>query len=185
MTDRFLICLPFTLIEECPFPKDWGNHKNYSDDPGDSGGPTMCGITHTEYDLWRKGHGLPTQDVRKMSQEEGYAIYEVGYWLPHCPLLPPGLDLQFFDIAVNMGPNRAIKLLQGSLGVAPDGDWGPMTNAAVTLITPPTLPGIIKDETRRREAVYRSFGGFARFGKGWTARDQRIGAESLTMAGSK
>jgi lysozyme family protein len=185
VTDRFDVCIPFTLIEECPLPNDWNNPRNYSDDVGDSGGPTMCGITHVEYDLWRKSHGLPVQDVRKMTHDEGFAIYKNSYWLPYCPNLPIGLDLQFFDSAVNMGSGRAVKLLQASLGVGVDGDWGPKTTAAVTLITPATLPGIIKDETNQRAATYRSFGGYARFGKDWIGRDYRIGKEALTMAGSK
>ena len=109
---RFLACLPYTLIQECPLPSDWSNPRNYSDDPGDSGGATMCGITHREYDLWRKAHGLPTQDVRKLGKDEGYSIYWASYWLPHCAILKPGLDLFMFDTSVNMGSGRGVMLLQ-------------------------------------------------------------------------
>ena len=181
MTDRFLICLPFTLAQEDPVPNDWNNPRNYSDTPGDSGGPTFNGITHTEYDIWRKQQELPTQDIRKMTQDEGYAIYRQNYWMPDCPNLPAGLDLQFFDTAVNMGSNRAVKLLQASLGLAADGDWGPLTQAAVVAITPATLPGIIKDETGLRLKTYQSFGGYREFGADWSRRDAEIGAEALKM----
>jgi lysozyme family protein len=188
MTDRFSICLPFTLAQECPYPDDWsritgpGLHGtgNYSDDAGDKGGPTMCGITHIEYNLWRKGHGLLTQDVRKMPQEEGYAIYRVSYWEPHCSNLAPGVDLFFFDTSVNMGSNRAVKLLQASLGVTPDGDWGPKTSAAMLLVK--SWPAIIKDEQGLRAKTYESFGAFRLFGQDWLRRDQEIGAEALKMA---
>jgi len=178
--DRFEICLPYILAQECPYPKDWSNHRNYSDDPGDSGGPTMCGITHREYDLWRKGHSLPTQDVIHITQDEGYAIYRISYWLPHCPSLKPGLDLFFFDTAVNMGSTRAIKLLQASLGITPDGLWGPVTSRAVAAIKDP-VP-IIYDEQQRRNAMYESFGAFHMFGKGWLHRDKTIGDVSASMA---
>jgi hypothetical protein len=42
-------------------------------------------------------------------------------------VLPPPLDLYVFDFAVNSGPGRAVKTLQGLLGVAADGDIGPVT----------------------------------------------------------
>src|SRR5580693_1804292 len=177
MADRFLICLPWTLAQEDPVPNDWNNPRNYSDTPGDPGGPTFNGILHTEYDIWRKAHGLPTQDIRKMTQEEGYAIYENLYWLPDCPKLPVGLDLFFFDTSVNMGMNRAVKILQASIGATPDGDWGPKTSAAL-LLKSNNVPEIIKDETGLRAATYRSFGSFAEFGTDWIRRDQEIGAES-------
>lgn len=180
MTDRFDICIPYVLAEECPFPNDWSNHRNYSDDPGDSGGPTMCGITHREYDLWRRGHSLPVQDVIHITKVEGYEIYRVSYWLPHCPLLKPGLDLFFFDTAVNMGSTRAVKLLQASLGITVDGLWGPVTEGKATAITD-AVP-IIRDQETRRQRTYESFGGFARFGRGWLARDHKIGEVALQMA---
>ncbi len=178
--DRFDVCLPYVLAEECPYPNDWSNHRNYSDDPGDSGGPTMCGITHREYDLWRKGHSLPVQDVSHITKDEGYALYRIGYWLPHCPFLAPGLDLFFLDTAVNMGCSRAIKLLQASLGITVDGIWGPVTNAAVAAIKDPVA--VIRDETARRQHLYQSFGAFELFGRGWLARDRRIGDIAANMA---
>ncbi len=140
----------------------------------------MCGITHREYDLWRKGHSLPTQDVIHITADEGSAIYRIGYWMPHCPSLKPGLDLFFFDTAVNMGSTRAIKLLQASLGIAVDGLWGPVTVGAVAGIGNPTP--IIRDEEARRQRLYESFGGFHLFGKGWLARDHHIGAIAAGMA---
>ena len=179
--DRFDICLPHVLAQECPYPNDWSNSRNYSDDPGDSGGPTMCGITHREYDLWRKGHSLPVQNVIHIGKDEGYALYRIGYWLPHCPSLPPGLDLFYFDTAVNMGCSRAIQLLQASLGITADGLWGPVTAAAVANIKPEYVKGIIADEEQRRLKRYESFAGFHRFGRVWLARDMTIGQTAIGM----
>src|SRR5882672_2539458 len=103
MTDRFFLCLPFTLAQECPFPKDWTNSKNFSNDAHDPGGETMCGITQREYDRYRKSCDLVCKDVRKLDPTEGMVIYRQGYWNPHCDSLPPGLDLQFFDASVTEG----------------------------------------------------------------------------------
>src|SRR3974390_2724945 len=131
MTDRFLICWPFTLAQECPFPNDWSNPHNFSNDAHDPGGETMCGIIQREYDLFRKRKGLPLQSVLQISHEEGAEIYLNSYWLPECPKLKSGLDLSYFDEAVNAGPHAATKLLQRVLKVDADGAWGQQTDEAV------------------------------------------------------
>ena len=79
--ERFNKCWPFVLIEECPFPNDWSNPKNFSNDRFDPGGKTMCGIIQREYDQYRKHHGLLVQDVRKISKDEGTDIYLNIYYL--------------------------------------------------------------------------------------------------------
>lgn len=178
MTDRFLICLPFTLAQEAPFPNDWSNPRNFSNDPGDPGGKTMCGIIQTEYDHWRRAQGLPVRDVRQLTQVEGYDIYRQNYWEPHCPNLPPGFDLVFFDDAVNQGAHEAIKILQTTLDIPSDGQWGPQTDAAVATIVDAAE---IKKYTARREAVYRMIPTFHRFGADWIRRSQEIEAAALKM----
>lgn len=182
MTDRFLICLPYTLEQECNVytgtPADWVNPRNYDKDPRDPGGATMCGITHFDVDEYCEAHGTPTMDVRHMGQVIGTTIYQTKYWLPHCPGLPPGIDLFFFDTNVNMG-RRAVTLLQASLGVTADGGWGPKTQAAVDGIK--DVAAVIRDEEGRRAATYRSFRTFSAFGKDWLRRDKEIGDEALKM----
>lgn len=180
--DRFPVCLPFTLAQECPYPNDWSNPKNFSNDAHDPGGATMCGVIQREYDLWRKGHSQPTQPVIKISQDEGYAIYRISYWQPNCALLGPGLDLSYFDTCVNMGTTEATKVLQVALGVGNDGVWGPQTAAAVTLANT-RLAGAVDAFTNRRLTVYREMRGFQYFGTDWTRRTEEIGAEALKMAG--
>ena len=176
---RFSICIPFTLLMECPYPNDWPNPANYSNDPHDPGGATMCGITHHEYDVWRTAHGLPTRNVRQITKEEGYIIYEEDYWQPHSPSLAPGLDLSYFDICVNQGPTAATHLLQATLDVDADGIWGPMTQAAVEGIT--NVPAAIMKLTAVREAAYRRMRNFPVFGHGWINRAIEICADSMTM----
>jgi lysozyme family protein len=178
--DRFPLCLPFTLAQECPVPTDWSNRHNFSDDAHDPGGKTMCGIIQREYDAYRKNHGWPVRDVRQLTQAEGEEIYRSSYWLPHCPNLPAGLDLSFFDTAVNEGSGEAIKILQVALGLKGDGVWGPATANTVAAIS--DVPAAIKAFTARREAVYRELRGYQYFGKDWERRSAEIGAESLKMA---
>lgn len=177
--DRFTTCLPFTLAQECPVPNNLTDPRNFSDDPGDPGGKTFCGIIQSEYNSYRHRHGLPMRDVRQLTEIEGLDIYRNNYWLPHCDVLPPGLDLQFFDECVNTGAAEAVKVLQVALGITADGVWGPKTMAAVQGIT--NLAAVVRAYTARREAVYRQMRGFARFGKDWELRASEIGADALKM----
>lgn len=180
MTDCFDICLPFTLAEECPFPNDWSNPRNFSDDAHDPGGKTFCGLIQREYDTWRRAADEPVRDVRQLTQDEGHEIYDTSYWSPHCSDLPAGLDLAFFDSAVNEGSTEAIRILQVALGIENDGEWGPQTDAAVKAIR--GVPLVIRAFTNRREEVYRGLRGFQYFGRDWLARSARIQAAALKMA---
>lgn len=179
VADRFTVCLPFTLAQECPYPSNWGNPRNFSNDPGDPGGKTMDGIIQVEYDRYRVLHALPRQDVRLCSEAEGDDIYRSCYWLPYCPELPAGLDLEFFDTAVNEGTVEAVKILQVALGLKNDGKWGPATEAAVKAIADPRAA--IRAFTSRRTEVYTQTSGFTRFGKDWERRSSQIGTAALQM----
>lgn len=177
--DRFLECLPFILAQECPHPTDWTNPRNFSDDAHDPGGKTFCGIIQREYDQYRKQHMLPTRDVRLLTQEEGYDIYRQTYWMPHCPIMPAGLDLVYFDESVNAGCTEANKVLQRALGISADGLFGPQTVAAVAAIK--DVGAVISRFTSCREAVYREMKGFAYFGRGWISRCVAINGDADKM----
>jgi len=176
---RFLICMPFMLAQEAPFPSQWGNPRNFSNDPGDPGGKTMDGIIQTEYDLWRVQHSLLRQDVRLITQTEGDTIYLNNYWLPYCPDLPPGLDMQVFDAGVNEGPVQGVRILQTALGIVSDGKWGPVTEAKVRGIT--DVGAVVKAFGARRAVVYHETRNFTRFGADWERRTSEITAASEKM----
>lgn len=178
--DRFLICWPFVLAQECPFPRDWSNVRNFSNDAHDPGGKTMCGIEQREFDHYCIRNHLETRDVRLITKEQGIDIYENCYWLPYAPRLPVGLDLSFFDSAVNESTTEAVKILQHALSIPVDGLWGPITTMAVRQIT--HVAPVISAFTLRRADVYRITANFKRFGNDWERRTQEIGAESLKMA---
>lgn len=177
---RFRACLPLVLAQECPYPDDWSNPRNFCDTAHDPGGATMCGITEREYAVYRKSRGLPAQDVRRITAAEGEDIYDGSYWLPDCPTLPVGLDLCVFDANVNQGPVQGTRILQFVLGVDMDGAWGRRTDTAVSAIK--DVPAAIEAFAARRRQVYRATRGFPYFGAGWLRRAAAIGAAALRMA---
>lgn len=98
----------------------------------DNGGPTDFGVTQETYDTYRDSIGAPRQSVTLITQAEVQAIMWAMFWLPsHCDDLPTRLSVCQFDAAFNSGADEAIKLLQRTLGVSVDGDYGPFTHAAV------------------------------------------------------
>ncbi len=87
----------------------------YVNDPKDSGGATKCGITQAV----ARQHGFP--DVRKLSKEQIYQIYESDYWDgiagDSLAKRSPGLAYELFDSGVNVGTGRAAEFLQRALNV--------------------------------------------------------------------
>lgn len=165
---QFDLCLPFTLNQE------GGN----SNDPHDPGGRTHKGIIQREYDRFRKAKGLPLRSDYMMSDDEVREIYWTEYWLPHCPSLPVGLDLSYFDNCVNEGPLRANKLLQRALAIHDDGIFGPQTAEA---IVGRDVDALIIRYAQARSAFYHSLANFRYFGHGWMARVVYIEKASLNM----
>jgi len=148
---RFEACLPLILKEE------GGNN----DDPQDHGGRTSRGITQREYSVWRVKHALPERDVWLATDAEVRQIYFEEYWLLRGPRLHPGVDLVFFNFAVNAGHGEAHKLLLRSIGGSDADTVNRMCNAG--------------------EVFYRGLAQFPRYGRGWTARTERIRATALKM----
>lgn len=127
MTDRFLECMKFI--------RRWEG--GYVDHPADRGGPTNKGITQKTYDWWRLKKGQTARSVRDITDVEVEEIYRVSYWdTAKCPVIPEPLDLITFDMAVNSGPEKAIRYLQSAIGVETDGVVGPITKAALAKSTP-------------------------------------------------
>lgn len=155
-------CLPPILREE------GGN----DDDPHDHGGRTSRGIIQREYNAYRKRKGLPARDVWSASSDEIREIYHDQYWMPWCEKLPVGVDLVYFDFAVNAGPGQAVKALQRALGnVVVDGRMGIATVQAAVEADPAALIKLFSD---RRRSFYRSLSQFSRYGRGWMSRTARI-----------
>ncbi len=169
-TQRFNDCVALVLRDE------GGN----DDDPRDPGGRTSRGITQREWDAWRQMHpGLPA-DVWQAPQDQVLAIYHEKYWnVLQCDQLPAGVDYAVFDYGVLSGVGRSAKILQGFVGVAVDGEIGPITIAATARASAAGLIGQICDE---RLAFMQSLSTWPTFGHGWTNRVQGVRAAALRMA---
>jgi lysozyme family protein len=108
-----------SFVASLPFILRWEG--GFVDDPNDHGGRTNKGVTQNVYNAWRADQRSPQQDVKQINDQEVAAIYYHRYWQPSkCDELRRKLDLAAFDTAVNMGPNRAIKVLQGACDRVPD-----------------------------------------------------------------
>ena len=116
-----------------PFLEKWEG--GWSNDPDDSGGATMKGVTLRTYTAYRKKKGLlpPTEDeLRNISKEEGLDIYKTMYW---DTIKGDAFQSQSVaNIMVDwfwMSGVIAIKRLQLIVGTKQDGIVGQKTLAAV------------------------------------------------------
>lgn len=96
----------------------------YVNDPVDPGGETKYGISKRQY---------PNLDIKGLTSDEAKEIYYTDYWKKgKVEELPPMLRLPYFDMVVNMGKRRAVKILQRALtgkgcDTKVDGGIGPQT----------------------------------------------------------
>ena len=159
--------------------KEEGGYVNHKKDPG---GRTNLGVTQRVWEEW-VGHPVDEKQMRALQPADVIPLYQRKYWnATRCSDLPSGLDLCVFDTAVNSGPGRAIKLLQGCLGVAVDGAIGNNTLAAIAQFKGDSLKDLINGYCDARQAFLAGLPTFATFGKGWTARVERLRADALALA---
>lgn len=126
MSAAFDKALAFTL----------GIEGGYSNRLADRGGVTNHGITQKTYDGWRKQHGMRTQSVTLMGEQEERAIYYETFWVPcRCEELGAPIGAAVFDFAVNSGPWNAKLVLQAVVHVRQDGVIGDATLAAARTTT--------------------------------------------------
>ena len=92
----------------------------YTNNPADPGGETKFGISRRSY---------PNVDIANLTLEGAKEIYLRDFWNPIGDA-HPSIKFQAFDFAVNSGIQTAIRKLQAAIGVADDGHWGPISQAA-------------------------------------------------------
>jgi lysozyme family protein len=149
--------------------------------PQDPGGATKFGITRETLSRAR-GRSVSAEDVRELTRAEALAIYRWLYWdAVRADDLPPGLDLAVFDLAVNSGPVRAVRMLQTVLGVAADGIVGPVTLNAVWQSDPAET---IRRLTRARLGFLGRLATWPVFGRGWRRRVLAVEQGALRLASS-
>lgn len=172
------------------FPKILANtlhHEGgWSDHPKDPGGATMKGVTMQTYSDFM-GRPAMKDELRRIPDDHLEAIYRKGYWDKvrgdELAAISPGLAAAVFDFAVNSGPGRAAKALQGLCGAVTDGAIGPNTlkqvKAWVELMG---TKGAIDAYQALRQHYLESLDTFATFGRGWTRRIAEMTAFSKDMA---
>src|SRR5437660_12165949 len=106
----------------------------YSFDPNDPGGETKYGISRKAY---------PGLDVKSLTLEQAKAIYKRDYWI-YSRIQDQDVATKVFDMAVNLGPPAAHRLLQTALlalgeTVAVDWVFGHQALAATYLLNPSRL----------------------------------------------
>lgn len=109
----------------------------YVNDPSDPGGETRWGISKRSY---------PDLDIASLTREEAIAIYKRDWWDRYGYGRIKGADVaaKLMDMAVNMGPGTAHRLLQQALvwighPVRIDGIIGPETIGATNAADPDRL----------------------------------------------
>ena len=149
-----------------------------SDDEGDTGGLTNMGITHSEYDEYRKSKGLSRRSVANISFAEASDIYKHTYWLNSgCSEFTRRVALTCFDWEVNSG--RGVKTLQQTLGgVTVDGLIGLETlNELDSWLSKSTGENkLLHNYFEKREDAYRRWGvgSQAKFLQGWLRRVETL-----------
>jgi lysozyme family protein len=141
----------------------------YSNDPVDAGGETKFGISKRSY---------PNVDIKNLTIEDAKFIYYRDFWEPQLYRDFESAELaeKVFDLAVNVGTNRAHTLLQRALRavgspVKEDGVLGKITLAAVNSANETALLAALRSEAA---GYYRSIvtknAGQNRFINGWLKR---------------
>ena len=149
-----------------------------STDPGNwTGGVVGNGLLKgTKYGI--AANTYPDLQIRNLTREQAAEIYVRDYLAPlKADKMPAGLVFSLLDFAVNSGPLRAIKRLQGELGVQADGHVGPVTLAAINARSESDLVMLL---TASRLEFMAGLRNFDVSGKGWVlrlARNLRYAAE--------
>lgn len=139
-----------------------------TNDPNDPGGQTNFGLTKDD-----------TPNPAALTKDQAISIYQSKYWGPsHSDKLPSAVAVMHFDTAVNQGLNAAARLLQTALGVAVDGNIGPVTLGAAAVVDPHKLA---TEYACLRDFRYVGTANFADFFRGWLRRVIECHALALSL----
>ena len=155
----------------------------FVNDPDDPGGRTNKGVTQKTYDRWRRAKGMLSEDVLNITEQEVHAIYFQDYWKKVVQKwYPDNLAIALFDSAVNMGPRRAVSMLQHAINetrtgpnIGVDGIAGNQTYTALRdCISSGAQGALLEAYVRVRRGVYHSIVDrrprSAKFLNGWLNR---------------
>ena len=135
----------------------------FDNDPADPGGATKYGISLHELlalghlagldlDINHDGH-IDARDIAALTEDDAAEIYRVAYWdrWGYGRILDARVAAKVFDLAVNMGPGQAHRLVQRAVrsaqySIGEDGLLGPQALTAINAATPLTLLAALKSE---------------------------------------
>jgi lysozyme family protein len=99
------------------------NEGGFTDSPNDPGGATKYGITQRD---------LPNTNIADLTVEQATEYYLQNYWKPfYSQITQQIIANKLFDLGVLFGVATTVKMLQDSVGIDPDGCFGPDTLAKV------------------------------------------------------
>lgn len=156
-----------------------GGYTALRSDPGNwTGGKVGVGVLKgTKYGI--AANSYPNEDIKNLTLARAKQIYKRDYWdKVWGDKLPASLAFHVFDMAVNSGISRGIKLLQKTVGSTQDGIMGPATLRAAQAMD---VNAAIMVYNANRLKFYTSLSTFGTFGKGWTnrvANNLELGAKS-------
>lgn len=169
-----------------PHLKRWEGYGKFTNNPLDTGGSTMSGVTLATYRAYRKKKGYASttvDDLKAMTYAEWYEIFKSGYW-DKCradEIRSQSVANAIVDWAYNSGPATAARKVQAILADATtppvkiDGVIGPKTIAAINAADPRQLfTRIQQSRTAYVEAIVRNKPSQAMFLAGWKNRINSI-----------
>ena len=170
MKENFDKCFELMLKHE-------GGFVNHPQDPG---GMTNLGVTKQVWEEWL-GRQVSEKEMRALTPIMVKPLYKRKYWdAVRADDLSTGVDYCVFDVSVNSGPGRAIKLLQQVVGATPDGGFGSIT-MALTKKAEADPVRIIELYCAKRLEFLQSLKTFETFGKGWSRRVAEVKETALGL----
>ena len=154
-----------------------GHEGAFSNDPKDpgnwTGGKVGTGqLKGTKYGIAANTYGH--LDIEHLTLEQAKGIYRSDFW-DILEVAHPAIKFQLFDAAVNHGRGNAVRLLQRAVGVADDGAWGKVSQAALEQID---CNDVLLRFLAHRFKFWASLQAFDFYGRGWVRR----GADNLLLA---
>jgi len=136
----------------------------YVNNPADPGGETQWGISKRSY---------PNVNIKALTRDGAKQLYKSDFWDPVASKIEDSaLVFQVLDAAINHGMDNAVRFLQRALGVADDGHFGPLGQAALAMADIHDVHLLYLAE---RLEFWCKLKTFDTFGRGWTRR----GAQDL------
>lgn len=145
------------------------NEGGYANDPNDPGGETKYGISKRSY---------PKIGIKSLTRQQAARIYQRDFWNPigGDQIQDQLLANKLFDLSVNMGVSRAVRLLQKACGLCglPVAENGVITPSALTIINMCDSGALLTEFKALAAGYYRDLAhqhpALQRFLGGWLKR---------------